>query len=130
MQNHNRRFRSVLALRVLLATAIVLSPFAFGSEVLADQDPEHSKIVYLLNAIGTSDLVFIRNGVGYTGKEAQSHLEEKMDSVSERIRTAEDFINYIASESSVSGISYYVQRADGSQIEAGIWLRRQLAEMK
>jgi hypothetical protein len=130
MKNHNQRFRSALAPRVLLAAAIVLFSCAFGTKVFADPEFEHSKIVYLLDAIGSSDLEFIRNGVEYTGKEAKAHLEEKMAFVNGRIRTAEDFINYIASESSVTGISYYVQSADGSQIEAGIWLRRQLAAMK
>src|SRR5580704_11931581 len=70
MKNHNQRFRSALAPRVLLAAAIVLFSCAFGTKVFADPEFEHSKIVYLLDAIGSSDLEFIRNGVEYTGKEA------------------------------------------------------------
>ncbi|MDR3424100.1 MAG: DUF5329 family protein [Alphaproteobacteria bacterium] len=107
-----------------------MSFFSLNTSAIANQESEHYKIVYLLNVIGTSDLVFIRNGVEYTGEEAKAHLQEKLDFVGDHIRTAEDFINYIASESSVTGVSYYVRLADGKQMEAGIWLRGELAKMK
>jgi len=115
------------ALFVAFIVLLFLSP---GTKSFANQESENHKIAYLLHAIGSSDLVFIRNDAEYTGEEAQAHLQEKMDSTEGLIHTVEDFINYIASESSVTGISYYVRLADGTQVEAGIWLRGKLADMK
>jgi len=110
--------------------AIVILSCAFSAKAFAGQISEHEKIAYLLNAIGSSDLVFIRNKTEYTGAEAKAHLQEKMDSAGDVIRTAEDFIDYIASESLTTGIPYYVRLADGTQVESGIWLRGKLAKMK
>jgi hypothetical protein len=67
------------------------------------QESEQDKITYLLNVIGTSDLVFIRNGSEYSGGETNEHLQQKMDSAGIFIHTAEDFIHYIASGSSING---------------------------
>jgi hypothetical protein len=130
MQRLHYPFRIVLFCRIVFVTIIIILPFVFGTQAFADQKSEHAKIVYLLKTIGSSDLVFICNGDEYTGEEAMDHLQEKMNAAGGRIFTAEDFINYIASESSMTGIPYYVQLPDGTQIEAGIWLRNKLAGLK
>jgi len=130
MQNVGHSLRDVLLLRVLFVAVIIILSFAFGMKAFADQGSEQYKIVYLLNVIGSSDLTFLRNDVEYTGKEAKAHLQEKLDSAGIFIHTAEDFINYIASKSLITGTPYYVRLADGTQIESGLWLRSKLAEMK
>lgn len=130
MQNPRYLFRNIILLRILFVVVIIILSSAFGAKALASEEVEHSRIVYLLDMIGSSDLVFIRNGVEYNGAEARDHLQEKMDYAGDSIHTAEDFINYIGSESSVTGIAYYVRLANGTQIEAGIWLRGKLDEMK
>jgi len=104
--------------------------FSSGARAFPDKGVEYYKIVYLLNVIGDSKLVFIRNGVEYTGEEAKQHLLNKLHAVGDNIHTAEDFIYNIASESSQTGITYYVRFDDGTQMEAGIWLQRELAKMK
>jgi hypothetical protein len=130
MQNlHDRRRNALLPGILFVVLAVVLS-FPLDVDAAVNPNSEQRKIAYLLDAIGASHLIFIRNGDEYTGEEARDHLQEKLDIAGGDIRTAEDFINYIASESSVSGISYYVRLPDGTQIEAGIWLRGKLAEMK
>jgi len=130
MQNVYYPSSKMFLKRVVFAIGILVFSFSSGARALPNQGVEYYKIVYLLNVIGASKLVFIRNGVEYTGEEARRHLLHKLDSAGDRIRTAEDFINYIASESSESGITYYVQFADGTRVEAGIWLRDQLAKIE
>jgi hypothetical protein len=130
MQNFHNSFAKKLLRRILLVIGILVLSFSSEASAFPNKGVEYYKIVYLLNVIGASELVFIRNGSEYTGEEAKYHLREKLDNAGDRIRTAEDFINYIASESSKTGISYYVRLADGKQVEAGIWLRDQLAKME
>ena len=123
-------FRNVFLFCILLMTVLTAVSFACQTHAHADQQSEHYKILALLNKISASNLVFIRNGVPYTGEEASSHLREKLKNFSDQIYTAEDFINAIASQSSVTGFPYYVRLADGTKMEARIWLREQLAVMK
>jgi len=84
----------------------------------------------LLAAVGSSDLVFIREGGEYSGKEAKAHLQTKLAFAGWRVHTAEDFITYIASKSSINGRPYYVRLTDGTQMEAETWLRSKLANLK
>ena len=119
------RIPNVLALILAIGLFCTLQTHAFGSEAT-----EHEQIDYLLDVIGSSDLVFIRNGSVFSGLEAKAHLQRKMYFSSDSIQTTDDFINYIASESSTTGIIYYIRFPDGTQIEAGSWLRNKLAEKK
>jgi len=130
MRGFRYLFRNAWLLRTLFMAGAIILSFAFGANALAGQTSEQDKIAYLLNVIGSSNLVFIRNETEYTGTEAKAHLQEKMDSAGGLIHTAQDFIDYIASESLTTGIPYYVRLADGTQVESGIWLRGKLANMK
>ncbi|MGB9152922.1 MAG: DUF5329 family protein [Alphaproteobacteria bacterium] len=121
----NARILSLLPLLFALTLTLVLP-----TKARADWREEQYKITYLLNVVRSSDLVFIRNGVEYPGKTAEAFLEKKMAMVGMRVHTAEDFIHYVASSSSTTETPYYVRFADGTQIEAGLWLQGQLDEMK
>ena len=60
------------------------------------------EIEHLVRYVETAGCEFIRNGEAHPGAEARAHLTKKYASVKARIKTAEDFIRYIASRSSVS----------------------------
>jgi hypothetical protein len=130
MQRFHYSFGKVLISHVLFVAAVIILLLSFEAKAFPDRATEHSKIVYLLDAISSSNLVFIRNGAEYNGEEARAHLQDKLDVAGDRILTAEDFINYIASESLITGMPYMVRLADGTQMEAGVWLRNRLAEIK
>src|SRR5579863_10391530 len=72
MQNIHYPSENVLVRRILFMAVIIIISFTFGAKAFATRESEHAKIVYLLNAIGSSDLVFIRNGAEYTGEEAKA----------------------------------------------------------
>jgi hypothetical protein len=78
-----------------------------GSPVFANTMSEKEKINYLLEAVSTSGVTFIRNDTKYSGAEAKAHLELKLRNAGSRIQTADDFITYLASKSSLSGIAVF-----------------------
>jgi hypothetical protein len=74
---------------------------------------EASKIEALLVTLERSDAMFIRSGSEYDGRRAAEHLRTKLQSV-DRAITAMQFIDGIASKSSLSGKPYQVRQADGT----------------
>ena len=67
---------------------------------------EDNEIAFLLSYIAGSDCIFIRNGDEHQAKDASEHLEMKYNHAKDRIKSAEDFIDKIATKSSFSGKPY------------------------
>lgn len=91
---------------------------------------ESEKIEALLISIECSDLIFIRNGIEYSSREARKHLGIKLSKAGMGIRTARQFIDHIATRSTWTGQPYLVKFPDGSVMKTADWLRRRLAEME
>lgn len=87
---------------------------------------ENEDIDFLISSIATSDCVFVRNGKEHQGKEASEHLEMKYNYAKSRIKTAEIFINKIASKSSITRNKYLI-RCGSVTIPARLWLEQALA---
>lgn len=80
---------------------------------------ENQKIDYLIDKIEhLKDAEFIRNGTSHTAKEAASHLRMKRTKAGSRIKSVEQFINKIASESSITGKPYQIKFANGKIVMA------------
>ncbi|MDR2613164.1 MAG: DUF5329 family protein, partial [Deltaproteobacteria bacterium] len=96
----------------------------------ADPSPgESARIERFLTALGErEDLVFIRNGSEYGVDSAVSHLRRKLRGARERITTAEEFVDHVASVSSSSGRPYLVRRPGGKDEPAGPYFRELLEE--
>ena len=84
-----------------------------------------SKIEALLVALERSDATFIRSGSEYDGRRAAAHLRTKLGSV-DRAITAMQFIDDIASKSSLSGKPYQVRQADGTTTPSRDWFLKEL----
>ncbi|MEK7270162.1 MAG: DUF5329 family protein [Planctomycetota bacterium] len=91
---------------------------------------EREKIDRLLAAIESADVVFIRNGSEHGPKAAASHLRGKLSSAGDRVKTARDFIEHLASRSSFSGKPYLIRTKDGAQIPSREWLLKALANIE
>jgi len=90
-----------------------------------------SEIRALISAVeSTRGAVFIRNGEEYDAQSAADHLRRKLKAAGSRIRSAEDFIDRIASKSSLSGNPYAMRLASGTTVDAGEWFRAQLAQIR
>ena len=95
----------------------------------ADLVTPQQEIAHLMDFIAASDCRFIRNGRVYDAQTAREHIQRKYDYLRSRIRTAEDFIRYAASGSSMSGEPYRVACGDRS-VPCAEWLREALARFR
>jgi len=90
---------------------------------------EQGRIDALLAAVGGSGCKFERNGTQYSAAEGASHLRMKLDFAGDRVQTAAQFIEHIATASSQSGKPYRVlcpgQPAQTSQQ----WLELRLQDL-
>ena len=87
---------------------------------------EDKEIASLLSYIAESDCIFIRNGDEHQAKAASEHLEMKYNHVKDRIKSAEDFIDKIATKSSFSGSPYEIL-CNSVRLPTKLWLEGTLA---
>jgi hypothetical protein len=98
------------------------------STAVADGMP--AEIEYLLTTMGQSDCSFIRNGKKYDATQAEAHLRMKYRRGKRYASTTEDFIENLASRSSMSRKPYLIS-CDGSEPgESGRWLKELLHEYR
>jgi hypothetical protein len=116
--------RSLLILIICLSVAAAV---AAGEDT--DEDPGGA-IEYLLGYVRASDVVFIRNNKEHTPEEAADHMTKKYNHYKRKIKTAEDFIEYAATKSIMSGKPYRVRLEDGTVLESAEWLNAALAEYR
>ncbi|MBX7246761.1 MAG: DUF5329 domain-containing protein [Candidatus Sumerlaeaceae bacterium] len=125
---------SLIVLLVIIAFTSAI-PATANAERSAGNDPVTSKsagrdekasIGHLVAFMERSDVTFIRNGQEYDGKAAAEHMKLKLGQAGNRIKTARDFIENIASKSSMSGKEYSIKRTDGTQVSARDWLNAEL----
>lgn len=99
---------------------LMLAPLALANDVT------DTEIDYILNAVATSDCVFIRNGKEHGPADARDHLNLKRKRGKRYFSTAEEFIENLASSSSWTGKLYYIRCPGEQQQPAGDWLTRVL----
>lgn len=116
----------------------LLTPFILllALPVLGGWDAEQVRITYLLNRIAEVEGEFIRNGTAHQPAEAVDHLRMKLERALDswfappkEEWTAEMFIEKLASKSSISGRPYRIRFYDGREVDAGLWLFKQLDKM-
>jgi hypothetical protein len=115
--------------RLINALILLLLGASFGAQP-ADLSPAQSaRIEYLIGTIESlPNAQFIRNGSSYDAKAAAGHLRLKLRNAGSRVKSAEDFIRYCASQSSISGTPYLIRFSDGRIIPSGDYFRQVLAE--
>jgi hypothetical protein len=120
--------RGTLAALALFGTSLVLAPPARAAPVAAAQ----AEINYLLEFVAQSGCDFYRNGSWYEAKKAQAHLRQKSEFLMARgqINTAEDFIEKVATKSSLSGQAYQVRCAGAEAQTTAQWLLSELAHYR
>ena len=88
------------------------------------------EIVHLLGFVASSSCSFVRNGRSYSSTEARAHLERKYAYVKDRVKTAEDFIEFVASRSSTSGKPYLVRCGGGKEQPSSEWFHAELERIR
>lgn len=87
------------------------------------------EISHLLSFIETSECTFIRNGKQYPSRNARKHIQQKYEYLRNKIKTAEDFIFYAATGSSVSGEPYMIVCKNREMMTAE-WLSAELGILR
>ena len=102
----------------------------FGAATAAPPPHEHARIEKLIRFVETQqDMKFIRNGTEYSCTEAGKFLRGKLESMGKDVASARDFIERIASRSTMSGKLYHVKFADGRTMPAGQFLGEELKRL-
>ncbi len=115
-----------------IRTPLLLVVLIFISSVTwSETMSEEEKIQTLLNRIEESKYIFIRNDKEYSAQKAREHLEMKYNRMKKRIKTANDFIDRLATKSSLSGKPYLMKNpANGKKTLLRVWLKAQLRNME
>ena len=95
----------------------------FCHSVLADVPPEQkAEVDYLLEYVSQSGCEMNRNGSRHKGEEAVSHIQKKYDYFRDDIKSTEDFIEYSATKSTMSGKFYMVVCEGQEPMKTRDWL--------
>jgi hypothetical protein len=114
-------------MRLLLLVCLLVSAAAVA---LAADPVTNPEIAWLLQYMEKADVKFIRSGKEYTPKEGADHLRAKLGKAGGKVKSAEDFIEGIASRSYLNGDEYLVKFADGKTRPTGPWLKEALAKYR
>lgn len=101
---------------IILLSTITLNVFA------STQD----EINHLLSFIASTDCKYERNGTMHNGNEAVEHINKKYAYFSEDIKSTEDFIEYSATKSKMSGEYYKIHCSNQEPIKSKDWLLNEL----
>lgn len=114
-----------------LLLALLCAALPVSAVPAAAQKNEAQKIEALIASVETlPGAVFIRNGSEFDGKQAAAHLRKKWNYAGKRIKTAEQFISYCATESSMSGKKYKIRFADGRTVDSANFFHQQLRQIE
>lgn len=102
------------------ASTITATPLTEGQKI-------DKLIVYVANL---KDVMFVRNGTEYSPKVAAEHLSMKREKAGSRLKTAREFIDKVASKSSMSDKPYLIKNKDGSTEEVGRLLYKELLRIE
>ncbi len=109
--------------KYLFVISVIICNVVFA-DVPADQVKE---VNHLLDYVKDSGCIINRNGTDYPANKGVDHIKRKYDYFRGDINSSEDFIEYSASKSTMSG-NYYTVTCPGKQtVKTRDWL---LAELK
>ena len=99
----------------------------FSASVMADVSALQKKEVeYLLSFVENSDCLMNRNGSKHKGKKAAKHIKKKYHYFIDDIKSTEDFIQYSATKSTMSGKLYQVNCPNKKSMATKDWLLDEL----
>jgi hypothetical protein len=120
----NFRLRRVLNLTAAGAITALLAAHAAAQSTR----PATDEIQTLLAAMEQSGCEFYRNGSWHNATDARAHLARKLAEVERRHppRSADEFIDVVATRSSISGEPYRVRCPGVAPIASATWFRQTL----
>jgi len=109
----------------LFLLSIVLLLISAG--VSSDVPPERAaEVEHLINYLAESDCRMVRNGKPHSAKDGAKHMQRKYKYYRDEISSTEEFIEYSATKSTMSGQYYEVICAGQEPELSRDWLLREL----
>jgi hypothetical protein len=106
---------------LVVAAALAAPPYAAATpDAKASREIEH-----LLAFVAASECRFVRSGSEFDGKAAREHLKRKLDYARSMLSTADQFVDHVATGSSLTGEAYKV-RCGARELTSQAWLRGEL----
>lgn len=112
---------------ILLMVSTVLNSVGQQTTAYTETQKIDHLIAFVANLKGAT---FIRNGESYEPKQAADHLLMKRNKAGNRIKTAKDFIDKIATASSLTGEPYLIQFANGKKFPTQLVLISELKKLE
>ena len=97
----------------------------FALPAVGGENDWQEEVAHLLDYIAQSNCSFIRNDKVYDAVQARDHINKKYEYVKKRISSAEQFIAYAASKSSITGKKYQVTCGETTML-SNAWLEEEL----
>ncbi|MCG6939425.1 MAG: DUF5329 domain-containing protein [Gammaproteobacteria bacterium] len=88
------------------------------------------EVEHLLDFVQNSHCIINRNGTDYPAEKGVAHIKKKYDYFRDDIKNTEDFIEYSASRSTMSGKYYTVTCPGRETISTHDWLMEELARFR
>ena len=98
-----------------------------NADVSSDQVKE---VTHLLDFVKNSGCIINRNGTDHPAEKGISHIESKYDYFRDDIESTEDFIEYSATKSTMSGDYYTVSCPGKKTIRTQDWLMDELINFR
>ena len=115
---------------VLVLSLLVVSPRASVAEGAAPEAERLAIEALIASVARLGDASFVRNGQSYGASNAARFLREKWKSRESEVKSAEDFIDRVASFSSTTMKPYLIRFADGREVPSADYLRAELARLR
>lgn len=116
-RDRDGRFSPTIALLELLLTDVSCADVP---------DADRHEVQHLLVHLKTSDCIMERNGDRHPSENAYAHVQKKYDYFRDEIKTSEEFIDYAATKSTMSGKYYRVICPGEPPIRTRDWLLDEL----
>jgi len=125
------KIKSICIRNLLIFAFITSNIFGIYSQTKPTALTEKQKIESLIKNIeNLQGAQFWRNGEYHTPKQAADHLRMKLEKAGNKIKTARQFIDNIATKSSISGDLYKIKFKDGKVVESRVFLNQKLIELE
>jgi hypothetical protein len=110
-----------------LVKLLTIAGLLLVGTAIADTQQE---INHLLEFVSNTTCQYERNGTFYDGARAEQHIKTKYEYFKDEIHSAEDFIKYSATKSTMSGKRYKIHCADMAIQNSSDWLLDELKKFR
>lgn len=109
---------------------LILTLFSAGL-VYADVPPEtRYEVDHLIEFVSNTPCQIDRNWTNHSGTEAIVHIQQKYDYFKDNIQTTEQFIEYSAAKSTMTGRDYLLKCKGQRSIKTRDWLKQELQKYR